>query len=76
MNNYQPYEVVGRGSETQLQLGENLKKDNLAEKRFTEHLLLIAIHIRVTYDHFNQNGIIFTDLSINSEPISIKICKR
>ena len=32
MNNYQPYEAVGRGSETQLQLGENFKKDNLAKK--------------------------------------------
>ena len=28
MNNYQPLEIVGRGSETQLQVGENLKKSH------------------------------------------------
>ena len=28
MNNFHPLEVVGRGSETQLQVVENLKKDN------------------------------------------------
>ena len=27
MNNFQPLEIVGRGSETQFQVGENLNKD-------------------------------------------------
>ena len=30
MGNFHSLEVVHRGSETQLQLGENLKKDNLS----------------------------------------------
>ena len=30
MSNFHPLEVVGRGSETQLQLGENLNKLTLA----------------------------------------------
>ena len=33
MCNFQPLEVVGRGSETQLQMGENLNKLTLAGKR-------------------------------------------
>ena len=35
MSYFHPLEVVGRASETQLQVGENLKnlKDNLAVKR-------------------------------------------
>ena len=32
MSNFKPLEVVGRGSETQLQVGENVKPDNLAGK--------------------------------------------
>ena len=32
MSNFHPLEVMGRGSETQLQVGENFKKDNLAGK--------------------------------------------
>ena len=30
MSNFHPVEVVGRGSDTQLQVGENLKLFNLA----------------------------------------------
>ena len=33
MSNFHPLEVVGRGSETQLQVSENWKKDILAGKR-------------------------------------------
>ena len=33
MHNFQPLEVVGRGSETQLQVGENLNKFTQQDKR-------------------------------------------
>ena len=33
MSNFHPLEVVGRGSETQLQVGENLNKMTEREKR-------------------------------------------
>ena len=35
MSNFQPLKVAGRGSETQLQVGENLKLDSLAARRLT-----------------------------------------
>ena len=34
-SNFHPLEVVGRGSETQLQVGEKIKSYKLALKRFT-----------------------------------------
>ena len=35
MSNFQLLEVAGRGSETQLQLGESLKLDSLAARGLT-----------------------------------------
>ena len=35
MSNFHPLEVVGRGSETQLQVGENLNKRTQREKGLT-----------------------------------------
>ena len=32
MSNFYPFNAVGRGSETQVQVGENLKKENLEGK--------------------------------------------
>ena len=40
MSNFHPLEVVGRGSETQLQVGENLINDKLAETVFFNLFML------------------------------------
>ena len=34
MSNFLPLEVVGRGSETQLQVGENLNKAKIADQGY------------------------------------------
>ena len=39
MSNFHPLEVVGRGSETQLQVGENLNWYKLAGKRLTKTMV-------------------------------------
>ena len=47
MSNFHPLEVVGRGSETQLQAGGNINKIYLAEKGLTR--------LNVTTSSLNRN---------------------
>ena len=50
MSNFQPLEVVGRGSETQLQVGENLNKITLYELgKYYAYLYIICKCLKGTH---------------------------